>query len=131
MDKLGFDSESPQRSSATSPPLPSPSFSHFLFLPLLFFHYFSPFFFSFILLLPHPPSSSYSSSSSLILLLPLLPPLFLLTQTSQMLYVLHSETGLWRGPDKKKLRPLVSGRSHMSNLDPTAVTQASEVCSPS
>lgn len=50
-----------------------------------------------------------------------------------MLYALHSEAGLWRGPDEKKLRPLVNGRSHMSTIeiDPMAVTQASEVCSPS
>lgn len=89
-------------------------------------------------------SSSLSFSSFHILLLhlpPLLPsssfslffPLFLLTQISQMLYALHSETGLWKGLDEKKLRPLVNGHSHMSNLekDPTAVTQASEVCTPS
>lgn len=50
-----------------------------------------------------------------------------------MLYVLHSEAGLWRGLGEKKLRPLVNGRSHMNNIeiDPMVVTQASEVCSPS
>lgn len=50
-----------------------------------------------------------------------------------MLFALHSETGLWRGLNEKKLRPPVNGHSHVGNLeiDPTAVTQASELCSPS